>query len=259
MIWQVLRPSSLMAILAIIGLIAALQGRRRLGLFLFAVVTVTLAVAATLPIGELAMGTLERYYPPAVEPSKIDGIIVLAGAVRPSLTEQWHQPSLTDGAERMTGFVALARRHPEARLVFSGGVGKGKLLEADVAKSFFEEMGLDTDRIVFERASQNTWQNATLSKALVAPRPGETWLLVTSAFHMRRALGCFHKIGWSVQPWPVGFKSGRLMGESALGNAPQQLMFLDYAAHEWIGLAAYSLLGRIDLTSLPPVTAGAAS
>jgi uncharacterized SAM-binding protein YcdF (DUF218 family) len=176
----------------------------------------------------------------------------LGGAVIPSLTEHWNIPSLTDGAERMTAFVTLARHYPDARWVFAGGMGDpgpGHLREADVAFRLFADLGLDADRVLYERESQNTGENALFAQRLVQPRKGETWLLVTSAFHMPRAEAVFAKVGWPVTPWPVGFKSGRTGPFLSIGlpsiNLPQQLTLLDYAFHEWIGIVIYRLTGRL--------------
>ena len=59
-----------------------------------------------------------------------------------------------------------------------------------------------------ERRSRNTQENVEFSKAMVAPKSGERWLLVTSAFHMPRSVGLFRKAGFAVEPYPVDWRVG---------------------------------------------------
>ena len=133
-------------------------------------------------------------------------------------------------------------------MVFSGG--SGALLaegasEAALAGEVLVGLGLPRDRILFENRSRTTWENAVDAKALVRPGPGETWILVTSASQMPRAVGAFRRVGWPVLPWPVNYRSGRgaLADRAALGT---RLTTLDWAAHEWVGLVGYRLLHRTD-------------
>jgi uncharacterized SAM-binding protein YcdF (DUF218 family) len=142
--------------------------------------------------------------------------------------------------------VILAHRYPQAKLVFTGGSGaieQGVSNEAEFARILLEQLGVPPDRVIFENTSRTTWENAVNSYALVKPRQDEHWILVTSASHMPRAVGVFRKIGWPVLPWPVGYQS-----RDRLTDHPQsmgrKLEVLDWAVHEWIGLAAYYLQGK---------------
>ncbi len=113
--------------------------------------------------------------------------------------------------------------------------------------AIFESLGIDKSRLIIERASRNTYENAVFSKALVAPKPGEHWLLVTSAFHMPRSVGLFRKVGFAVEPYPVDWRvggSGDLI--SFTGLSVEGLLRTDTAVREWVGLVAYRLRGRID-------------
>ena len=84
-------------------------------------------------------------------------------------------------------------------------------------------------------------------KTIVRPQPGETWLLVTSAAHMPRAVGSFRRVGWPVLAWPVGYRVGRLPRFDLEQGVPDRLGGIDAALHEWVGLVAYYLLGRTDV------------
>ena len=61
--------------------------------------------------------------------------------------------------------------------------------EADFAERMFEKLGVPRDRIAFERQSRNTDENAVFTERLIAPEPGERWLLITSAMQMPHAIG----------------------------------------------------------------------
>ncbi|MCS6921767.1 MAG: YdcF family protein [Elioraea sp.] len=248
-LWFTLRPGTFALLLALAGLIAVWRGRRwgrwpiAVGLGIFVVVLAT-------PLPPLVVMPLEERFPrPAVAPARVDGVIVLGGAVDQTLTEARGIPALNGAAERMTEFVILARRYPEARLVFTGGQGSlvhGALSEADVARMLFVALGVPEERLLFENESRNTWENALFSHRLVGPRPGETWLLVTSASHMPRAVGAFRRAGWNVVAWPVNYRTGRSFAALYDDPFPQRLQLLEAGIREWLGLVAYRLLGRSD-------------
>jgi uncharacterized SAM-binding protein YcdF (DUF218 family) len=152
------------------------------------------------------------------------------------------------GVERFLEGAALARRHPEAKVVFTGGnpsLFGDDPPEAFYAVQLFEQLGVPKERIVLEDKSRNTAENAAFTRRMLDPKPGERWLLVTSAMHVPRAVGAFRKAGFAVEPFPVDWitppnpnlfrLSRNLMG--GLGT-------LNAAAHEIIGLAAYWTTGR---------------
>ena len=169
-----------------------------------------MAALTLLPVGQLTLRPLEERFPQPDLPARIDGIILLGGSVHTEMTADRGQPVLNSAAERITEFVALARRYPEARLVFTGGSGfvfAGDLREADVIRDVLDGLGFDISRIAFERELRNTYENAVFSRPLVNPEPGETWLLITSAAHMPRSVGIFRRAGWPVLAYPVDYRS----------------------------------------------------
>jgi uncharacterized SAM-binding protein YcdF (DUF218 family) len=216
--------------------------RGLLGLMLLA-----LAAVAVLPVTRWVIGPLEQRFPVPQLPDKVDGIIVLGGAIDLDSTGNPDMPAVNGAGERLLAFAELARRYPDARLVYSGGSGlvsDQDAREADLAKPLFLTLGLDVTRTLYERDSRNTWENAVISKRLVKPQPGQTWLLVTSAWHMPRAVGCFRQVGWNVLPYPVDYL-GRTKPWLGL-DAINQLHSIGIAEKEWIGLVAYWLMGRSD-------------
>jgi uncharacterized SAM-binding protein YcdF (DUF218 family) len=169
--------------------------------------------------------------------------------VEQELTAAHGIPALNGAAERMTEAVALARRHPQARIVFTGGTSRiagGGPAEMDTARRLFADLGLSPDRVVLEGEARNTWENAVLTRRLVEPKPGETWLLLTSASHMPRSVGCFRAAGWQVVPWPVNYTTGRDPDLWWNWPFPTRLSQAEWAMREWVGLIAYHFMGRTD-------------
>ncbi|MBY5974862.1 YdcF family protein [Ferrimonas balearica] len=113
-----------------------------------------------------------------------------------------------------------------------------------MAKRFFLRQGLALERMLFESQSRNTAENARRSFALVKPAPGESWVLVTSAFHMPRALRSFERAGWTgLVPWPVDYRTAQF-GDDVGWNLMRNLEVLGIAVNEYAGQLAYRLAGR---------------
>lgn len=235
-------------LLAAIGFALGWTRWRRAGRAVSALGIGGLLLALLLPVDRWALRPLEDRFPPREAPAQVDGVLVLGGAIETDLSSDRGRPSLNGAAERMTEFAALARRHPRARLVFSGGNGllAGGEPEAIAALTLLTSLGVPQERLTFEAASRTTWDNAVYSLETLRPRPEENWLLVTSASHMPRAMGAFRRAGWRVVPWPVGYKTRRGGGWLPDSGFSERLGLLDWAAHEWIGLLAYRALGRSD-------------
>lgn len=218
----------------------------RLGRALLTLLVALLLLLGLVPLDRwLAAGLEDRFARPDPLPERVDGILVLGGAIDPVVSTARDQVTVNSAATRLTALPALAARYPDARLVFSGGSGlvlRPELAEADQVVRFYREIGFAADRIELERQSRNTRENALYTKALVAPRPGETWLLVTSALHMPRAVGCFRAVGWPVLAYPVDYHT---TGEGAAPsfNPIVTLAGLGNVAHELVGLAVYRLRG----------------
>jgi uncharacterized SAM-binding protein YcdF (DUF218 family) len=211
------------------------------------------AATAMTPLADLFVEPLEnRFAPPVVLPASPAGIILLGGAVSPPLSKARGGPALNAAAERLVAFADLARRYPAARLISSGGSGmlfnQQDLEDAPTARAL-AMMGLDPARVIFENRSRNTYENALFSRDLMggAEDGGKSgWILVTSAMHMPRSVGLFHKLGIAVIPYPVDYRT-RGGGEPWLrADLPANLEILTYGVREWIGIAASFAAGRLD-------------
>ncbi len=253
-----LLPSNFLFALGLVGLVLLFTRWRRAGTRLLAASFVLLALAAFLPIGGTLMHMLEQRFPPW-NPARgaPDGIVVLGGTISPRLSRIYHSVQLSGSAERVTVIAKLARDYPKARIVYSGGdaslLGNGGR-EADYLYPLLDSFGVARDRVQLENRARNTYENAVLVKALVKPKPGERWLLVTSAVHMPRAVGCFRRVGFPVEAYPVDWHTTPELRLSLSCKFASGLSVLDFAAHEWLGLIVYRITGRTG--SLLPAPAG---
>jgi uncharacterized SAM-binding protein YcdF (DUF218 family) len=241
-------------VLLAIGLVGAAMSRGRNGraarASAIAAISLSLVIGVA-PLGAWLIAPLEdRFPPPPADMAAPYGIIVLGGAIDDRLGRVRHQVILGVGAARLTEAVALSRRFPQARVVYTGGsnaLTESDTTEAHDAGALLVALGVDQNRITLEDRSRNTDENARFTRDIVHPQASQVWLLVTSAYHMPRSMGLFRKAGFNVVAYPVdyqsegGFRDWRLSNEVWRG-----LRLFDVAAHEWVGLAAYYASGKID-------------
>ena len=202
------------------------------------------------PVGDLILRPLEARYLPSPAVPDITGVIVLGGSEEAWLSARWDQVVFGEGAERFTGALALARAHPQARIVFTGGsgalrdVGRSDESSATVATRFFTEQGIDPARLSIEGTSRNTAENARLTRALINPQPGEAWVPVTSAFRTPRAMEGFRAAGWKgMVPWPEDFRARDL--DVGIGwELARNLDVVSTAVREYMGILAYWATGQ---------------
>jgi uncharacterized SAM-binding protein YcdF (DUF218 family) len=240
-------PSNLTILIGILGLFLLPTRLARTGLWLVVVSLIGLVILGFSPVGNMLMVPLETRFPPwHAARGAPDGIIVLGGVIESS--GPGNQIMLNEGAERLAVVPDLARRYPNARILFSGGnaalIGDGSA-EASAAARLLESFGISRDRLLLEDRSRTTLENAVFSKEIVEPKRGDRWLLVTSAYHMPRAIGVFRKVGFPVEPYPVDWRTHGaedMMRPFAVISGGLQRS--DTAVHEWIGLLVYWLTNR---------------
>ncbi len=172
--------------------------------------------------------------------------MVLGGAISPELSKERGSIALNESAERMTIVAELARRYPAARIAFTGGNGnlRGGAAEADFVLPLFESFGIARERVTLEAKSRNTAENARFTKELIQPKADERWLLVTSAYHMPRAIGLFRAAGFDVEAYPVDWRTGEDDVTASFSSLSAGLARTDAALREWVGLVAYWATGQ---------------
>lgn len=250
-IWWLLQPSSLLALSILLAALALAAGRQRPAGIFCVLALLIVAVPTTFDVAGRLAWELERLVePPAGLPERVDGILVLGGSVDWRVSRERQQLSLSSSGERMLAAAALARRFPAARLVFTG------LFREDVSNEFSALPGRSSlifgdeyrrRPIEFMGEARSTYEEGLLALERLEPRAGETWLLVTSAMHMPRALAVFRNLGWRLIPYPVDYTTA---GEPELLNDDPRpgasLASLDEVVREWGAVLIYERTGRID-------------
>ncbi|WAJ30853.1 YdcF family protein [Antarcticirhabdus aurantiaca] len=245
-----LQPIVLVLFLFVLAGLLAMVGWRRSAWTAGGGAVIILAVIALSPLGLVMLAQLENRFPrPETLPDRIAGIVVLGGAVDTRVGRTRGVDELNEAADRMTEAMVLARRYPDARVLFTGGVAailQEDIPETDMARDFFESLGLEPDRLILEDRARNTAENAVYSREIASPQPGETWLLVTSAFHMPRSVGCFRAAGFDVVPYPVDYRTpaGPTIWRPST-FVTRNIEKVQLSVREGLGLAAYWWTGRI--------------
>jgi uncharacterized SAM-binding protein YcdF (DUF218 family) len=218
-----------------------------------------LALCGFSPLGNWLLYPLESRFPAwDAANGAPDGIVVLGGAIDTDVSAARGVAAFSASAGRIFAAAMLARRYPRARILYTGGnaslVSDDGTREADYAAAVFEGLGISGDRVLLERSARNTFENAEFSKTIAAPKNGERWLLLTSAYHMPRSVGIFRKAGFAVEPFPTDW---RLAGASNLRSisifSAEGLSHTDIAFREWMGLLAYWISGKTSELFPAPV------
>lgn len=225
--------------------------RQRLGLGLCWAALAALVLSGwTLP-PDLLLRRLESRYPALpvdADVQRFVGVVVLGGALTNSrIWEAYQQVALNEQAERMTAAVGLLRKHPHLKALYTGGIAsvppEGRT-EAQRARQFFDEMGVDPKRMLYEDRSRNTAENATFSATVPSVDPRQPWLLLTSANHMPRSMGVFVKAGWNVTPYPVDYRNDGTLDwlDFSLDDGPRDWRLV---LHELLGYYVYRWNGKL--------------
>lgn len=207
------------------------------------------------PAGYDGLVWLEGRHPrPAVLPARADGILILGGSIDTKLSTARDTVAMTSQAERIFEGLVLARKYPYAVLVYSGGdnrflAGGDPDPETAHIEVMLAELGIDPLPVFFEDESRNTFENIQNSMRLAQPQPEETWILVTSAYHMRRAASVMQSIGWpsSVVYWPVDYRTDgqyRFLPDKL--DVGRNFDNANVALHELLGWLTYRFTGRIN-------------
>ena len=247
--WIVFNPVNIFVFCLLLGTFLLFTRFQRSGRRILAGAVGVFVILGFMPVGFWLTANLENLFPvnPPI-PDDIAGIVTLGGTINQYITIARGQPALTEGGERLTEFVHLARRFPNARLIFTGGSGAlidTSMKEADAARVFFDQMGLSDRGIIYENRARNTYENALFAKELAGDDASrKRWVLVTSAAHMPRSMGAFRQAGWNIMAYPVDYVTDGRGGFEFQFRPMRGLSSLNTAMREWIGLIVYRVLGR---------------
>jgi uncharacterized SAM-binding protein YcdF (DUF218 family) len=243
-------PLNALVVLTAIGALLLLWRKKRAGTVVVGASAFVLVVVSITPLAPWMLHELESVVPrPAQLPARVDGILLLGGAQDTRLTEAYGNPHFNGDASAIFEFLSLARRYPEARLAFSGGSGllsPVKTSEGEVMRRLVAQAGLAPTRLSVEEKSRDTFENAALSKALLAPKAGEVWMLVAAARHMPRAKATFERQGWTVLAYPAAYRAPPDAWKTEWDlDATGNFRDLGQLVHEALGYAAYRIAGRL--------------
>jgi len=251
LIWSFASPSQVIAATLVAGAALLAIGRGgRLARILVIGGAALLLLFGFLPTAHYLAHALESRFPATSLPADVAGIVLIGGGERVAASEAYGEPHLNSHGSRYVAALRLASRYPGAMLVSTAGPmsepGKGPLgTHSAVARAILGGVGLDPRRVLYDTGSRDTCDHPANVRALVNPRPGETWVVVTSAMHMPRVIACFRAAGWGdVLPYPTDYRVVPGRWNSGTVQVASNLALLDFAAHEWVGLAYYRWTGR---------------
>ena len=249
-LWLIVNPFNIFIFITLFTMFLYLINFRRISLIIYLINFIFIALISFLPIGSYLTYIIEKEFHTNTKiPERLDGILILGGATNPLLFKEFDQISLNGSAERLVESVMIIRKFEKAKVIFSGGSGivnRSDLGHSQVAKLFYKKMGVDINKIFFEDKSRNTHENIIYSKKIAKPKKNENWLLITSAFHMKRALLIAEKNNWKFIPYAVDFKNIKEFKLTPNLNLLSNLNSFQSGLHEWLGLVSYYLMGRTE-------------
>jgi uncharacterized SAM-binding protein YcdF (DUF218 family) len=249
-LFLIFQPSSLAVIAIATGLALAARTNQRSGPRVIAIGLAWILFTGFLPLGNALVLPLEERFgshQPSLPHGEVTGIIILGGFEDGWVTAGRGGLAINEAAERLTEGLRIARLLPNAKVIFTGGVG-ALFDDKDAGwavRNYLIDAGVAPERIITETSSRNTYENALNTRDLLKSEPHDRWLLVTSAYHMPRAVGTFRQLGFNVIPLPVDFRTRNARDVwRPFASIGAGLERTDLAAKEWIGLVAYYLTGR---------------
>ncbi len=254
--WLAIQPLTVILVLCVLGALFSWAGRQRSATVVIALCALVVWLTAFTTLGEHVIARLEQSYPvaPPLPDAPVTAIIVLGGGVELGASEGPSGFELGPGGDRVIEGFILARRHPDAVVVVTGGNGalaSGEASDGDGARAprIYAALGLAPDRLLIETQSRSTAEHPGYLRPILDPylaaNPG-TVLLVTSAFHMPRAKAVFDKAGFETVAWPVDYRARSEPPLRIFSEFPVTGFSLTaIAMREMIGLVAYRLTGRL--------------
>lgn len=246
--WFVIAPLNvIILVLALAAFLSFTRFRRTARFLLVASVVVLISVGFT-RLGDLPLIWLEERYQSPEPLTEVDGIIILGGGI--GTTGYHHEAPYYIGswADRVTTGLALKQRFPNARLIYSGGSGRlagDKGVEARAARQLVIDLYGDDRAMDIEGLSRSTWENGVETMKMIGPGADpKRWVLVTSSWHMLRAMGVYRKLGFEPVPYPTDYKAAAPTPPYLADSAVDQWDKFQLAIRELVGLAAYWATGR---------------
>lgn len=246
--WAFLSPGNLLVFLLSLGVLFLLFNKVYSAKKVLIPTGLVAFVLMAYPVSDYLMQPLEtRFSKPEILPEKVDGIIMLGGGEDLKRSLSWQIAELGMGGDRYIGTASLATYYPNVPVIFTGGSGSITLQDTDgegaLARTILTTIGIQPKRLIIESQSRNTYENFKFTKPLL-PKVQGNYLLVTSAFHMPRAVGISRIQGINVIPYPVDYRTNSDELRSVDFDLFDHLKALEPAWREWIGLTVYYFTGK---------------
>jgi uncharacterized SAM-binding protein YcdF (DUF218 family) len=247
--WLLVQPLTLVMLFVLLAFLLGFMKRRGWSRFFLVLGGLLLFTTTFTTFGYQLITPLENRFQRPAEPARIDGIVVLGGAMDGEVNTVRGGWEFNRSGDRYLETLRLALTHPEARILVAAGPAALALdqeREALAAQRMFTAFGIVPDRIILDDNSRNTEENAQFAKELAGDMTGQTWVLVTSAFHMPRSVGLFRMAEFPVIPWPADYLASGAEGwRIKPDQPPENIAVATTALREWTGLIGYKLAGKI--------------
>lgn len=211
--WGVVNFDIILFVVIILATLLVLRQKAQIAAsILFVFVTIAAFIIVT-PVPEWGMTFLESRFSPMHEiPRDVKGVIVIGGIVDRKVSKIRGEPSFNMFGARMVPLLKLMDTRPDLTYIIMGGGNPyvEGFQEADILVRHLQYIKPKLAKLMFDNISSTTVESANVSYNMIKPKRGEKWLLLTSAYHMPRAVGVFRKAGWDIIPYPVDYRtSGR--------------------------------------------------
>lgn len=205
-------------------------------------------LAASFPVCDSLVSSLEKDFPPVPieNVEQADAIVVLGGMIN-TVSKFSNRVELTGSADRLTDSILLWKAGKAKYILFTGGSGilfEQELKEASFAEKFLLDFGIPQSQILLESESRNTFENGLYTKKILEEKKLKRIILVTSAFHMKRSVAIFKKLGIDVIPFPTDYRTLRTgFNWETFVPSTGALDTTTFSLKEWIGILAYEWKG----------------
>jgi len=232
------------------GFLTQIFFKRKYHRIFYSFAFVLFIITGVMPSGEYMFHLLEKkYHSKNYLPKKVDGILILSGTINTFLTKEYGQISLNGASERLIESIKLIKAYPSAKIIFSG-CSSSLLNQKDcasyIAEEFYKMLEIKSDNFIFESKARNTFENLVYSKELAQPKLNENWIIVTSAFHMHRAIEISKKLEWKLYPYAVDYQFSKKFSWKPETDFVNNIGIFYHGSREWVGLIFYKLTGRIN-------------
>lgn len=228
-------------VLALGGIAFWLRRRERRAALVCAALALVVWGGTTKVCSDALMRPLEKAYKAPAEP-KGDVIILLCGGFRGGRADSSASERLNSGTLERADAAYNLYKKTGLPMIISGGAPFSSRPESEAAAAYMEELGVPAGKLVPEKASRDTGENAEFSAKLCREKGYTRPLVVTSAYHMPRAVLMFRRAGAQAVPFPVAFRTG--LGEPRFLRdwLPGSGMESRVALNEYLALAFYRFL-----------------